>query len=267
MAIRRAPDIPYELVTFLNNNEYHMIYKERTLLKKLFISDMDINILDEISRLRIPHYNFHNNVLVDDNNEFLYLINKYLDPNRYISLEEAISTLPLKERLHIIKDLLNDLKIAHSQKFNPFDLHHGNYLYGPDFEKKDDEMHPIFIDFDVTYYKGKPTFAAFDGFIANLQPFNIKNDDTTIKNLNINDKLLAFYILLTALTTIPEHFGTNLVQQLIIQYDILLEEYYLDKSIEERFTSIIKDHQTPNPNDYFEDILDNLENGGIIKKK
>lgn len=251
------PDLPIELVRF-NNDIYHqIIFNETYFIKKIPTEEYNIDVLSSICNLNIEGFNNHKKIFIDESGLYLYLIASYLDG--YKDTYETIIYMSSNDILALFRIMLERLKPAHEQNFNPYDLKYSNYLL-------DKNNQPVFTDFDVCYYKEKGTYGPFE------PSFEFEKQSSLRDNLVIHDKMEILRLFLQSISSSfdLDKFSKNgtidLYEFLKYFYKNLQEKFILPKEVKEYLDDLIFKNMLPKESDYFiEHLINPLEKGLELK--
>lgn len=261
--LRIMPDLPDELVRYNNDNMYQIIFKETYFIKKLFADECNIEALSSICNLDIDGFNSHKRIFIDESGRYIFLVAKYLDEYEYKDTYETILNMSLEEILTLFKIMLERLKPAHQEDFNPYDLEYGNYLL-------DKDNKPVFTDFDCSFCKGECTYKSpYEHFEPR---FDFEKQSSLRDSLVINDKMKILKLFLQSISSSfeLEEFSkrgiVNLYEYLAYFYKNLQEKFILPQEIDEYLKDIIINKMLPKEDDYFiKNLINPLEKGLELK--
>lgn len=241
------PDIPEEYVRYQDNRQDLMIFNNN-FIKREYQSDVNIEVLEKLMGLQIPHFLFPEKILVDDYNMFYFMVSKYL--YNHHELTEKLKTMSSKEIVLLFKKMLLSLKNAHEQGFNPFEITYLNYLI-------DDNNEPTFIDVGDSFYEGKPTSKYITKTIFDISFFHKNNQDFSLDNLILNDKMCLLAMLLQSLIGKYQVYGTP--EDLINISHKFNKWEILTNNILRYLENMIYKREAPQKDDYFiDDLIDPL---------
>lgn len=250
--LKIMPDLPIELVRYNNDNPCQIIFDERYFIKKLSINDCNIETLTSICNLNIEGFNNHRKILIDESEQYLYLIAIYL--KEYKDTYNSISTMSLKDIVTLFKIMLERLIPAHQNDFIPYDIKYSNYIL-------DKDNKPVFTDFDFSFYQGKSTLIE-----------SIPNLDCSKNNLILHDKIEVLKLFLQSISSsfdldsFLKNGSYNLYDFLAYFYTNLKAKYILPQEVDEYLNDLIFKKMLPEEDDYFiKHLINPLEKGLELK--
>ncbi len=251
------PDLPYEFIEYFENKKDLMIFDGRIFIKRVFKEDVHPEVLYDLTKINIPHFNLPRRVFIDEYNFYCFLLSDYLKNHQ--TLYSYLKSANEQDILRLFNTLLSDLKNAHNQGLNPFDISIYNYLI-------DKEGTPSFIDFDISFYNNQSTCTNFNKTIFDISYFNQDNKDFKESNLILNDKMLLLGMLLQSL--VSKYSIYPIEKDLPNTLELLQSKYQLSKDILSYLENILIKRKIPNKDDYFLDTLINplLDTGLVLKK-
>ncbi len=252
------PDIPWDYAYHFQNINDLIVLNNQTFIKKIFITDVNIEPLLNLKSFNLTHFNPHRRIFVDEFYTYYFLLSPFIKNST--SLHEALAKMNIQEILKLFKTLLIDLQKAHKQNFYPFDIKFSNYLINEQGE-------PIFIDFDHSFYQSKYTSNSTPKTFFDLSFFNRNSNDPNPSNLMLNDKCLLLAMLIgSLLNKYFEYPNPNTLENDLINLEM---KYHLTKDIINYLEDIIINRFTPDKDDYFLDTLINplLEISPKLTKK
>lgn len=249
-------DLPYDYIRYHNDCDHLMILDERLFIKKEFLSDININPLLDLTKIKIPNFLFPSKIFTDENEMFYYLVSEYLKNHNDFLLR--LKEMSKKEIVLLFKKLLLSLQNAHENGFNPSDITFSNYLL-------DDNDNPIFVDIGDSFYNGESIYKYTNESVFDISFFGKERDQLTSENLILNDKINLLSMLIESLLLKYKRYLEP--QDLVSYLEELKEKEILSKSVLNYLENLILRREVPNLNDYFiDDVIDPLIYGETSRK-
>lgn len=238
------PDIPWDYAYYFQDMQDLIVLGDKTFIKKVFITDVNVKPLLELKDFHLEHFNTHYRLCIDEFYTYYFLISPFIKNSK--PLHEVVTKMNPQEILKLFKTLLSDLQKAHEQELYPFDIKFSNYLINENGE-------PIFIDFDHSFYKGEYTSKSNPNAFFDLSYFNRNPKEATAPNLMLNDKCLLLAMLIgSLLNKLFMYPNPNTLEDDLIRLQM---QYHLTKDIISYLEDIIINRFIPEENDYFIDTL------------
>ena len=227
------PDLPLDYCYRLYNDDDYIVFDNRIFIKRIDLLSINVDTLYKMKDLDIPGFNTHKKIFIDESMEFIYLLSPYLGNHK--QLLDIIRTSNTKEILSIYKKMLENVKLAHENGLNPYDIKYTNYLL-------DENNNPIFIDFDFSVFNGNKSFnidLSLEHTFFPLHKFNLQELDR--KAYNLHDKLTILNMIIQSLNnTIYGSYGT--LETIEDGLYILTKDNKVDPNVINHINSIVKDN-------------------------
>jgi len=255
--MNRYPILPkkyhFESLPSITDYPFCKVYRKKEIIKELSTDMVSLNVLEKAVTLDVPGYSLKHDIYQNEDGSKIYLISPFL--SYYQTIDLVFPLVSKVTGLKYFKQMLLSLKEVHQKKFNPYDIHPGNYMIGPNNDI-------VCVDYGTSFFDHKFTISIKDSFPSRCAIFFANSPFGTFNlnsyYLNLLDKLYFLSMLLYYVRYSRPYMCDIYYHSLFLEIQRILYLDIFPDSIQSYLQSITFGI-APSEDDYFiEDLIDPL---------